>query len=103
MTKLLIRLFIRDPANIQDRTVRTAYGNLACMVGIVCNVLLFAGKFTVGTLFGSMAIAADALNNLSAPTWSAWWASAWGQNLPMMSTLTAMHGTNTWRGWRFRS
>ena len=42
MTKLLIRLFIRDPANIQDRTVRTAYGNLACMVGIVCNVLLFA-------------------------------------------------------------
>ena len=86
MTKLLIRLFIRDPANIQDRTVRTAYGNLACMVGIVCNVLLFAGKFTVGTLFGSMAIAADALNNL-----------------PMMSTLTAMHGTNTWRGWRFRS
>ena len=53
MTKLLIRLFIRDPANIQDRTVRTAYGNLACMVGIVCNVLLFAGKFTVGTLFGS--------------------------------------------------
>ena len=65
LTKLLIRLFIRDPANIQDRTVRTAYGNLACMVGIVCNVLLFAGKFTVGTLFGSMAIAADALNNLS--------------------------------------
>ena len=47
MTKLLIRLFIRDPANIQDRTVRTAYGNLACMVGIVCNVLLFAGKFAV--------------------------------------------------------
>ena len=45
--------------------MRTAYGNLACMVGIVCNVLLFAGKFTVGTLFGSMAIAADALNNLS--------------------------------------
>lgn len=65
MTKLLIRLFIRDPANIQDRTVHTAYGNLACMVGIVCNVLLFAGKFTVGALFGSMAIAADALNNLS--------------------------------------
>ena len=93
MTKLLIRLFIRDPANIQDRTVRTAYGNLACMVGIVCNVLLFAGKFTVGTLFGSMAIAADALNNLSDAS----------SNLPMMSTLTAMHGTNTWRGWRFRS
>ncbi len=105
MTKLLIRLFIRDPANIQDRTVRTAYGNLACMVGIVCNVLLFAGKFTVGTLFGSMAIAADALNNLSDASSNvvSLVASAWGQNLPMMSTLTAMHGTNTWRGWRFRS
>ena len=45
--------------------MRTAYGNLACMVGIFCNVLLFAGKFVVGTLFGSVAIAADALNNLS--------------------------------------
>ena len=65
MTNFLVRLFIRDPANTQDRTVRTAYGNLACMVGIVCNVLLFAGKFVVGTLFGSVAIAADALNNLS--------------------------------------
>ena len=104
MTKLLIRLFIRDPANIQDRTVRTAYGNLACMVGIVCNVLLFAGKFTVGTLFGSMAIAADALNNLSDASSNV--VSLVGFRLgskPMMSTLTAMHGTNTWRGWRFRS
>ena len=101
MTKLLIRLFIRDPANIQDRTVRTAYGNLACMVGIVCNVLLFAGKFTVGTLFGSMAIAADALNNLSDASSNV--VSLVGFRLGMMSTLTAMHGTNTWRGWRFRS
>lgn len=105
MTKLLIRLFIRDPANIQDRTVRTAYGNLACMVGIVCNVLLFAGKFTVGTLFGSMAIAADALNNLSDASSNVGQPGGFrlGSKLPMMSTLTAMHGTNTWRGWRFRS
>ena len=65
MTKLLIRLFIRDPANIQDRTVRTAYGNLACMVGIVCNVLLFAGKLLAGTLCGSVSVTADAVNNLS--------------------------------------
>ena len=65
MTQLLLRLFVKDYRNTEDPAVRTRYGKLAGIVGIVCNVLLFAGKFTVGTLFGSMAIAADALNNLS--------------------------------------
>ncbi len=45
--------------------MRTAYGNLACMVSVVCNVLLFAGKFTPWVLIGSMAITADGMNNLS--------------------------------------
>ena len=64
MTELLLRLFIkqRDPAL---PGVRAAYGRLASVVGIACNVLLFAGKFLVGTLFGSIAITADAMNNLS--------------------------------------
>ena len=65
MTKLLIRLFIRQPDNAQDHDVRSAYGNLAGVVGMVCNLLLCLGKLTVGTLFGSIAITADALNNLS--------------------------------------
>lgn len=65
MTKLLIRLFVGREANTENICVRTRYGNLAGMVGIVCNVLLFIGKFLVGTIFGSMAIAADAFNNLS--------------------------------------
>lgn len=65
MTQLLIRMFIRDKDNGTSRAVRTAYGNLASVVGIVCNLLLFAGKLTVGTLFGSIAITADAVNNLS--------------------------------------
>lgn len=65
MTQFLIKKFVRDPDNIADKTVRSAYGDLACLVGILCNVLLFAGKFLVGTLFGSVSIAADALNNLS--------------------------------------
>lgn len=65
MTKFLIRLFIKDKDNVTNTNVRTSYGNLAGIVGIICNVLLFAGKYLVGTLFGSVAIAADAINNLS--------------------------------------
>ena len=65
MTQLLIRLFIRHPDRAQDPKIRAAYGNLAGVVGMVCNLLLCLGKFTVGTLFGSIAITADALNNLS--------------------------------------
>lgn len=44
---------------------RTYYGRLAGWVGIVCNLLLSAGKFTAGTLSGSVSITADALNNFS--------------------------------------
>lgn len=65
MTKFLIHLFIKEKENITDAKVRSAYGNLAAIVGIVWNVLLFAGKYIVGTLFGSIAISADAINNLS--------------------------------------
>ena len=65
MTQFLIRLFIRQPDHAQDPKVRAAYGNLACWVGVACNLLLCLGKLTVGTLFGSIAIMADALNNLS--------------------------------------
>lgn len=65
MTRFLIHLFIKDKDNITNAKVRTAYGNLAGIVGILCNVILFAGKYLVGTLFGSIAIAADAVNNLS--------------------------------------
>lgn len=50
MIQLLIRTFIRDADNTTSRTVRTAYGNLACLVSVVCNLLLFAGKTAVGTL-----------------------------------------------------
>ena len=65
MTQFLIRLFIRQPDHAQDPKLRAAYGNLACWVGVACNLLLCLGKLTVGTLFGSIAIMADALNNLS--------------------------------------
>ena len=65
MTQLLIRLFIRDHKNVQDTTVRTSYGKLSGWVGIVCNLLLCAGKFIVGFISGSVSITADAANNLS--------------------------------------
>lgn len=65
MTNLLLRLFVKDYQNTQSSGVRAACGRLASLVGILGNLLLFAGKLTVGTLCGSIAITADALNNLS--------------------------------------
>ena len=68
MTDLLLRLFVRDYARKEDPKVRSAIGALSGAVGIVCNLLLFAGKLIVGTLTGSMSITADAMNNLSDAT-----------------------------------
>ena len=65
MTQFLSRGFIKRPDDVKDAAVRTAYGNLASLVGMACNILLCIGKLLAGTLFGSIAIMADALNNLS--------------------------------------
>ena len=65
MTQLLIRLFVKNYRQAEDPAVRTSYGKLAGCVGIFCNLLLALGKFAAGTVFGSIAIVADALNNLS--------------------------------------
>ena len=65
MTKLLLRLFVRDYQNTQAPAVRGATGKLAGVTGIVCNVLLFLLKLTVGILSGAVSVIADALNNLS--------------------------------------
>lgn len=65
MTEFLVRRLVRGAQNIEDPAVREAYGRLAGIVGVVCNVLLFVGKFLLGTLTGSVAITADAVNNLS--------------------------------------
>ncbi len=65
MTGLLVKAFIKDPENILSGTVRSAYGKLAGAVGIVCNLILCLAKLTVGLLFGSVSITADAVNNLS--------------------------------------
>ena len=63
MTNLFLRLFIKHP--LDSTKGRSAVGSLSGAVGIVCNILLFAMKLTVGILSGSVSITADALNNLS--------------------------------------
>ena len=65
MTKLLLRLFVKDADNTENPKVRAAIGTLSGLVGIVCNLLLFGFKLLVGTLTGSVSITADAMNNLS--------------------------------------
>ena len=61
----LIRTFIKDADNTDAPSVRYAYGKLAGIAGIVCNLLLFIFKIIAGTLAASVAIIADAFNNLS--------------------------------------
>ena len=65
MITLLAKLFIRDRDRVQDAAVRRAYGMLCSLTGIGLNVLLFLGKYLAGRLAGSIAMTADAFNNLS--------------------------------------
>ena len=65
MTDLLLRLFVKNRHDTASPAVRASIGSLAGIVGIVANLLLFAGKLLVGTLTGSISITADAMNNLS--------------------------------------
>lgn len=65
MTGFLVNKFIRDSANIESTEVRTRYGMLASVVGIFCNVLLFSVKLAIGLILSSLAVTADAFNNLS--------------------------------------
>ena len=65
MITFLASLFIKDRRNYDSPAVRRAYGVLSGAVGIGLNILLFLGKWIAGTLSGSIAITADAFNNLS--------------------------------------
>lgn len=65
MTSLLIRLFVKDRDNVGDPTVRNRYALLASITGIVLNILLFASKLTLGLITFSVAVVADAFNNMS--------------------------------------
>ena len=64
-TNILVKIFIKDKDNIRDKQVRQKYGYLGGFVGIVCNIILFGVKVLIGLLTNSIAITADAVNNLS--------------------------------------
>lgn len=65
MVTLLAKICIKNYNDFKDDKVRRAFGVLCGGVGIFLNILLFAGKFLAGQLSGSIAITADAFNNLS--------------------------------------
>lgn len=65
MIKLLIRHFIKNHQDIENQDVREGYGILSGTLGIICNVILFLVKMTIGLLMNSIAITTDAFNNLS--------------------------------------
>ena len=65
MVDFLVKKFVKNYEQTENNTVRTSYGILSSIVGIICNVLLFAVKFLIGLVLKSMAVTADAFNNLS--------------------------------------
>lgn len=65
MTDLILRIFVRDHKNAEDPAVRDKCGRVAGAVGIVTNFLLFLMKIIVGTVFHSVSVTADAVNNLT--------------------------------------
>ncbi len=65
MTKLLLKLFVKNYKNTEEKQVRERYGVLGGTVGIVCNLLLSLVKIVLGALSGSVSVIADAMNNLS--------------------------------------
>ncbi len=65
MSKLLVRLFIKDYQNTKKPAVREKYGYLGSVMGIIVNILLAGAKYLIGVLTGSIAITADAVNNFS--------------------------------------
>lgn len=65
MTKLLLRLFVKNYEDVDSAPVRAKIGKLSGTTGILCNILLFILKLFAGLLSGSVSIMADAINNLS--------------------------------------
>lgn len=65
MTDFLVKHFIKDYEDVTKVSVRTAYGVMASIVGILCNVLLFGVKLAVGFVLNSISVMADGFNNLA--------------------------------------
>ena len=87
MTKLLLWAFIKNRDDVQNPAVRRQYGLLSGAVGIVLNLLLTAGKLAAGLAASSIAVMADAFNNLT------------DGRRPTRGTPSATDGWSTCPGW----
>jgi len=65
MTELLLKIFVKNYKDISNSKVRTNYGTLGSIFGLISNLLLFFAKIIIGIFSGSISIIADAINNLS--------------------------------------
>lgn len=65
LIKLIIKKFIKNNENVNDKDVRESYGVLSGVLGIICNMLLFVTKLITGLFINSIAVISDAFNNLS--------------------------------------
>lgn len=65
MTDFLVKVFVKNYQNTENQQVRTDYGILSSLVGVVCNLILFGIKISIGLLINSISVMADAFNNLS--------------------------------------
>lgn len=65
ISDFLVKRFIKNYKNTEEEKVRNSYGFLGGIVGIIINSLLFAVKLSIGLIVGSIAVTADAFNNLS--------------------------------------
>lgn len=64
MTEFLLKLFVKDYKNVKDSKVRTKYGVLGSIFGLISNFVAFLSKIIIGLLSGSISVIADAVNNL---------------------------------------
>lgn len=65
ISKLIVRKFIKNYDDVKNKDVREKYGYLGGIIGILMNLLLFGIKVTIGIFSNSIAVIADAFNNLS--------------------------------------
>ncbi|GAA0123227.1 MAG: cation transporter [Clostridium argentinense] len=65
ISNLIIKKFIKNYDDVKNKEVRERYGYLGGIVGILINLLLFGIKITIGVFTNSIAVIADAFNNLS--------------------------------------
>lgn len=68
MIDFFIRRFVKDYEDVKNQKVRTSYVVFTSVIGMICNVILFGIKFIIGLLMNSIAVTADAFNNLSDAT-----------------------------------